>query len=45
MTGAQESLTIFEVRVAQSDLCFTEINLVAVETKIGVERYWRQEDS
>lgn len=40
-TGAQESLTIFEVRVAQSDLCFTEINLVAVETKIGVGRYWR----
>jgi len=32
-------------KVAQPNLCFAEINLVAVETKIGKGRYWKQKDS
>ena len=35
---------ISEVRVAQSDLCFTELSLVAVETGAGQGRYWEQKD-
>lgn len=36
--------SILEVKTAHSDLCFTETNMVAVEMRMGVGRYWRQED-